>query len=273
MGYQLNSLNPRKIDQLKCDLTMCFHFDLHSINENDDKTNIFSDFSTDNQTENHFETIKETFLNIVTTPTPNISSSFVKNCENLNTQSINSRSTTDFDLAKNSNEKMFGKVSFETKSLDCVSGVNMTKSPKIDKEFTKSSMAHLKLKRSNFFLAADLMKDPIAKTPLKYVLRNLFVFKKSIAKYHKNKRFSKQKQVESVPFLQTTEKVACCNCKSSNCIKMYCECFKTRGYCVPQCKCYNCKNNRKEKENELKRFSFSTNFANSFNNSLENLKK
>lgn len=33
-----------------------------------------------------------------------------------------------------------------------------------------------------------------------------------------------------------------CNCKRSQCLKMYCECFAASGYCAPGCSCEACKN-------------------------------
>ena len=34
-----------------------------------------------------------------------------------------------------------------------------------------------------------------------------------------------------------------CNCKRSNCLKLYCECFATGIYCAPTCNCVLCYNN------------------------------
>lgn len=35
-----------------------------------------------------------------------------------------------------------------------------------------------------------------------------------------------------------------CNCKNSKCLKLYCECFASGGYCNEGCKCRNCCNNK-----------------------------
>lgn len=40
----------------------------------------------------------------------------------------------------------------------------------------------------------------------------------------------------------------CCNCKKSHCLKLYCECFKSRGYCNQECCCINCHNNHQHEE-------------------------
>lgn len=34
-----------------------------------------------------------------------------------------------------------------------------------------------------------------------------------------------------------------CNCKRSQCLKLYCECFAAGSYCTSKCKCNGCKNN------------------------------
>mmetsp|Transcript_18087 Transcript_18087/g.37564 ORF Transcript_18087/g.37564 Transcript_18087/m.37564 type:complete len:142 (+) Transcript_18087:473-898(+) len=33
-----------------------------------------------------------------------------------------------------------------------------------------------------------------------------------------------------------------CRCKATKCLKMYCECFSSQGFCSSQCKCTDCKN-------------------------------
>jgi len=37
-----------------------------------------------------------------------------------------------------------------------------------------------------------------------------------------------------------------CNCKRSQCLKLYCECFANGGFCLPGCQCYNCLNTERE---------------------------
>ena len=39
-----------------------------------------------------------------------------------------------------------------------------------------------------------------------------------------------------------------CQCKRSECIKRYCECFSLNGFCNKNCKCINCKNVRNNSE-------------------------
>ncbi len=43
-----------------------------------------------------------------------------------------------------------------------------------------------------------------------------------------------------------------CNCSSSGCLKLYCECFKNNRYCGPQCRCSCCKNCPDHEQQRLK---------------------
>ena len=40
------------------------------------------------------------------------------------------------------------------------------------------------------------------------------------------------------------EKTKVCNCKRSNCLKLYCDCFMAGLYCTAGCNCVTCKNNQ-----------------------------
>lgn len=41
-----------------------------------------------------------------------------------------------------------------------------------------------------------------------------------------------------------------CTCRKTKCLKLYCECFATTGFCGPKCRCEDCHN--KEGLNELR---------------------
>lgn len=50
--------------------------------------------------------------------------------------------------------------------------------------------------------------------------------------------------LESKRFNQLNETRIVCNCKNSQCLKFYCECFSQMLYCDPKvCSCKNCMNN------------------------------
>lgn len=55
--------------------------------------------------------------------------------------------------------------------------------------------------------------------------------------------------------LYSLEKKKCCNCKNSKCLKLYCECFASQGYCSG-CNCTDCHNTpeyRKEINENIRR--------------------
>lgn len=41
---------------------------------------------------------------------------------------------------------------------------------------------------------------------------------------------------------KTKKKHKSCNCKNSKCLKLYCECFRKKGFCGASCNCIGCKN-------------------------------
>lgn len=50
---------------------------------------------------------------------------------------------------------------------------------------------------------------------------------------------------------KTLNKRVCCNCKKSNCLKLYCECFSNKVYCRG-CSCTNCFNTKEKEESRVK---------------------
>jgi hypothetical protein len=55
-------------------------------------------------------------------------------------------------------------------------------------------------------------------------------------------------KIQNTPLTLPKKKITC-NCKNSQCLKLYCECFSTLGFCDPNvCSCKECSNT---KENEV----------------------
>ena len=89
-------------------------------------------------------------------------------------------------------------------------------------------------KRASFFLRKINIfgKQFIAKTQKG---KNILKPKKKITKNFKNKNLKKERKRK--------KKYISCKCKSTNCLKLYCECFKNYGKCNHTCHCLDCKNN------------------------------
>ena len=68
----------------------------------------------------------------------------------------------------------------------------------------------------------------------------------------------RKKKTASRPLLISSDKIAVfptstkCLCKNSQCLKLYCECFSSLGYCGPGCCCENCHN--RESDSKLRDF-------------------
>lgn len=56
------------------------------------------------------------------------------------------------------------------------------------------------------------------------------------------KQLKKLKKATATSQTSHVKKKMCCSCKKSNCLKLYCECFKKQIYCE-QCTCPECYNN------------------------------
>ncbi|DAZ98403.1 TPA: hypothetical protein N0F65_000117 [Lagenidium giganteum] len=55
---------------------------------------------------------------------------------------------------------------------------------------------------------------------------------------------SKVSVVANIPDPTKVAKKAPCNCKKSKCLKLYCECFASGGYCDENCNCHGCANTK-----------------------------
>ncbi len=88
------------------------------------------------------------------------------------------------------------------------------------------------LEKINFFSknSNSVSTNAVSSTNLNSSLYTVKIRKKKIVK----KKSGKKKR----------RKYVRCNCKSSECLKLYCECFRRKGYCADSCKCFGCKNNK-----------------------------
>lgn len=68
----------------------------------------------------------------------------------------------------------------------------------------------------------------------------------------KSKRIKKvripSKPLELETGLQAPKTCKKCQCKNSRCVKLYCECFASQGYCGDDCQCQNCLNDESKKD-------------------------
>ena len=60
-----------------------------------------------------------------------------------------------------------------------------------------------------------------------------------------------QKDFDPVEPPKKASKVSC-NCKSSKCLKLYCDCLRNNGYCGPGCNCVGCENYKDSKKRKIK---------------------
>ncbi|TMW58150.1 hypothetical protein Poli38472_011738 [Pythium oligandrum] len=79
------------------------------------------------------------------------------------------------------------------------------------------------------------------------------------ARYHKMSDAEKDKELKRLQTLRrhaqqiqdsSVSSSTCCGCKTG-CLKMYCVCFSTRGFCHEGCSCDNCKNARENTEQRV----------------------
>lgn len=57
-----------------------------------------------------------------------------------------------------------------------------------------------------------------------------------------------QASIALIPSLTQEPQSKGCNCKRAKCLKLYCKCFSTKGYCSNKCLCSDCHNNENHKE-------------------------
>ena len=258
MGYQVYGNNNRGNLELVSDLQNCFLFSNFGDYPNEDIFAEQRNFVAFSNLEDKNLPDKRPFLRVLffppTSPDKNQNSFLEDQNKYL---SLNSNSTLDSEQAIQEKSHMFGQVNLP--DLDFLEQEKIQVSKKyfkIKKNFKNVQKTSFCLKKANYFIPFQFDREPIRKVPSSVLLSNLKIFRKGIKKYQQ-----KKKSINSISLFQASKcievtKVSCCSCKNSQCLKMYCECFKTRGYCVSQCRCVNCKNNKQKYPISIREFSF-----------------
>jgi hypothetical protein len=119
------------------------------------------------------------------------------------------------------------------------------------KDVVESTTGHLsapqsahELKRVNFMsVSSTPLEEDVLQFEDEVLGRNLRIFRKGIFKQKLKRALAGHPDSTGMsPHQQKPDK--CCNCKSSKCLKLYCECFKAKGYCGEACKCIDCGNRK-----------------------------
>lgn len=56
----------------------------------------------------------------------------------------------------------------------------------------------------------------------------------------RKKKIKKKFYIRETHSALKKKKSKSCNCKNSKCLKLYCECFRNKGYCGNSCNCIGC---------------------------------
>lgn len=255
----MQSSKSKRNTLLQSDLSLCFHFDL-SQSLDEPTTHLPMDLKK--PLENGYSGESDSNCNlkkVICLHSSRTALEHLKLDEPYMIGSINSRSTTDFESAEGPTTLLFGKVDFSSQLSTPFNKITVKTQEQIGRSVSRGGLHSFSLKKSNFIIASSHRVEPIGRTPRYLILKNLRMFRKGIKKYQKKKRATKTTIFSPMVFNQWSPKVTCCSCKSSKCVKMYCECFKTRGYCVQQCRCLNCINNKQQFPVSIRDISFSSN--------------
>ena len=247
----------KRTTPLQSDLSHCFRFDLsESLNDRSSQLLV-----THRKHPRVLEPVNGdcqlNLKNVLCVNSSNMSMANAKMDEPFVIGSINSRSTADFDSSQLP-EVILGKVDFGARLATSFNKISVRTMKEVPRVVKRESLRHFFLKKSNFMIASAHQDEPIQKTPRYLILKNLRLFRKGIKRYQQKKRVSKSTIFSPLVFNQWSPKVTCCSCKSSKCVKMYCECFKTRGYCLQQCRCSDCLNNKQLFPVSIRDVSFSS---------------
>ena len=159
-----------------------------------------------------------------------------------------SKATALSDTGDSVNNQFMQKVNFNfTEKLQLTKSIFISRKDIIDTVFKSEDTTNIEysMKRANIGLENVLARRKGIEFEDRVLTRNLRLFRKGIYKY--KARSKNQRNGETVQLaLTASQPVKCCSCKSSQCLKLYCECFKSQGLCSTACKCLNCRNRKLE---------------------------
>ena len=119
--------------------------------------------------------------------------------------------------------------------------------------FTYIPLKNIPKKETQFLLLKNLPNEK-QKIKIIYLKKNPNVFSKKNQQNNQRINSVTKPKISKFEIFKVLRKPKndeglLCKCKNTNCLKLFCGCFKTLGYCSPKCKCINCLNT-KEYENE-----------------------
>jgi hypothetical protein len=151
------------------------------------------------------------------------------------------QSLTKIDFDNSKNALAFDNVQFE-------------KTERIDTRIHKERYDHVSIHMgsvNNFSFKGSQLVSYSADSKTISSLKSLKFFKEA------TQNFSVVKSNELIKnAAEDRKKKICktCNCRNSRCLKLYCECFKSKGFCSSKCSCKNCHNSQlkdAERKNKL----------------------
>ena len=138
------------------------------------------------------------------------------------------------------NQQTIGGITFSMKASNGKSPSPVSLKPSFPK---KSHMKGFRMKKLNTFC------DDASNCTLKKFRKNspvsspyITAYRKRLFKIKSESGGDSEVSLVPPPPLVPQQQDTCCNCRTSQCLKLYCECFKSLGLCGPRCRCTVCQN-------------------------------
>lgn len=170
---------------------------------------------------------------------------FEKMTANFSTKKI--VNLTQIELTPN-NKQIIGGITFSMKSTQDSSPSPISPITNFPKKSHKKGFL---MKKINTFCDEDSNLTP-RKTRNNAKLASPYItaYRKRLFKVKSDSGIESDISLSLPPIISTQIQNTCCSCRTSQCLKLYCECFKSLGVCGPNCHCTSCEN---RSENELVR--------------------